>query len=196
MSACIRRAGRKVTLVLHEPLVRFHPRILQLCLAERARMCGVMRLFLAELILLSLLGVTQAALGATGSVRKVLPEYLDLKGRNSLSPSLYERDVYQVTLRDHPERRSGIRFYIEWRSPKPLWQPLLVRLELRGAARGGLPQQLVLERSVANSGGPFSHWVEIALTGDPYKNFGSVTAWRVTLWEGQTLIGKEQSFLW
>ena len=196
MSACIRRAGRKVKLVLHEPLVRFHPRILQLCLAERARMCGVMRLFLAELILLSLLGVTQAALGATGSVRKVLPEYLDLKGRNSLSPSLYERDVYQVTLRDHPERRSGIRFYIEWRSRKPLWEPLLVRLELRGTAQARLPRQLVLEQSIANSGKPLSHWVEIPLTGDQYKTFGSVTAWRVTLWEGQTLIGKEQSFLW
>lgn len=155
-----------------------------------------MRQFLAGLIVIGILVATQVAPGATGSLLKVLPEFLDLKGRNSLSPSLYERDVYQASLRDHPERRSGIRFYIEWRSRKPLWEPLLVRLELRGAAQGRLPRQLVLERSAANPGGPLSHWVEIPLTGDQYKSFGSVTAWRVTLWEGQTLIGREQSFLW
>jgi hypothetical protein len=155
-----------------------------------------MRRLLAGLIILTFLGPVQVVLGATGSVLKVLPEFLDLKGRNSLSPSLYERDGYQATLRDHPERRSGIRFYIEWRSRQPLWEPLLVRLELRGAAAGRLPRQLVLERSVANQGGPLSHWVEIPLVGDQYKKFGSVTAWRVTLWEGQKLIGREQSFLW
>ena len=155
-----------------------------------------MRALLAALLMTSVLGIMDAALAATGSVLKVLPEFLDLKGLNSLSPSLYERDVYQVTLREHPERRSGMRFYIEWKSTKPVWEPLLVRVELRGIAEGRLPRQLELERSVPNPGGPFSHWTEITLNGEAYKTFGAVTAWRVTLWEGQTLIGKEQSFMW
>jgi hypothetical protein len=155
-----------------------------------------MRKLLAGLLITSVFAVNPSVVSATGGLLKVLPEFLDLKGRNSLSPSLYERDVYQVALREHPERRSGIRFYIEWKSKKPVWEPLLARVELRGIAEGKLPRQLVLERPVPNPGGALSHWTDITLSGDDYKKFGSVTAWRVTLWEGQTLIGQQQSFLW
>ena len=143
-----------------------------------------------------ILGSPGPLIAATGSLLKVLPEFLDLKGRNSLSPSLYERDVYQATLREHPDRRSGMRFYIQWKAREPVWEPLLVRLELRGIAQGNLPRRLTLERAVPNPGGALSHWVDITLSGDAYKDFGSVTAWRVTLWEGQKLIGRQQSFLW
>lgn len=132
----------------------------------------------------------------TQQSRQSLAGYLDLKGRNALSPSLYERDAYQVTLRDHPERRSGIRFYIQWKSKHPVWEPLLVRVELSGIAEGKLPRQTVLEQPVSNPGGSLSHWATVTLAGEAYKSFGSVTAWRVTFWEGRTLIGKEQSFLW
>lgn len=155
-----------------------------------------MRHFLAALLSVSVLAANVPATAATGSVVKVLPEFLDLKGRNSLSPSLYERDVYQATLRLHAERRSGVRFYIQWKSNKPVWEPLLARVELRGIAEGRLPRQLVLERSVPNPGGPLTHWLDVSLSGEDYKKFGAVTAWRVTLWEGQTLIGTQQSFLW
>jgi hypothetical protein len=143
-----------------------------------------------------LLELGQPGARASGAVVKVLPEYLDLKGRNSLSPSLYERDVYQVTLREHPERRSGVRFYIEWKTKKPAWEPLLVRVELRGITEGRLPRQTVLEQDLTNPGGRLTHWAEITLNGEAYKSFGAVTAWRVTLWEGQKLIGQQQSFLW
>ena len=155
-----------------------------------------MRRLWAGLLIAGVLAVNPSLVSAVGGLLKVLPEFLDLKGRNSLSPSLYERDVYQVTLRDHPERRSGIRFYIEWKSKKPVWEPLLARVELRGIAEGKLPRQLVLERAVPNPGGALSHWTDITLGGEEYKKFGAVTAWRVTLWEGQTLIGRQQSFLW
>ena len=148
------------------------------------------------LLLSGWLAATLTAWAGTNSLVKVLPEFLDLKGRNSLSPSLYERDVYQATLRQHPEQRSGMRFYIQWKSSEPVWEPMVARVELRGIAEGRLPRQLVLERSVPNPGGPLSHWIDLTLSGEEYKNFGTVTAWRVTLWEGQTLIGKEQSFLW
>src|ERR1700694_2385281 len=109
-----------------------------------------MKQSLAGLALCCVLAMGLPAGAATGSLGKVLPEVLDLKGRNSLSPSLYERDVYQVTLRDHPERRSGIRFYIQWKSKKPMWEPLLARVELRGIAEGKVPRQFVLEQNVTN----------------------------------------------
>lgn len=155
-----------------------------------------MRAFLAMLIACVALGLSSAQAAASGGVVKVLPEYLDLKGRNSLSPSLYERDVYQVTLRVHPERRSGVRFYIQWKTKSPAWEPLLMRVELRGITEGRLPRQTVLEQPLANPGGRGSHWVEMTINGDAYKTFGAITAWRVTLWQGQTLIGRQQSFLW
>jgi len=155
-----------------------------------------MRPGLAALLICSLLLCPSRVRAAESAVLKVLPQYLDLKGRNSLSPSLYERDAYQVTLREHPDRRSGIRFYIEWKLKQPAWEPLLARVELRGIAEGKLPRRLVLEQPVTNAGGPFSHWAEISLTGEGYKQFGAVTAWRVTLWDGQTLVGLQQSFLW
>jgi hypothetical protein len=32
--------------------------------------------------------------------------------------------------------------------------------------------------------------------GDAYKQFGEVTAWRVSLWSGDQLLGEQKSFLW
>ena len=152
--------------------------------------------WVAMLLLAGIVSVQIPAGATENDLIKVLPEYLDLKGRNALTPSLYERDVYQTTLREHPERRSGIRFYVQWRLTNPAWEPLLVRVELRGIAEGKTPRRLVLEQPLTNSGGPLSHWAEITLNGEAYKQFGAVTAWRATLWEGQTLIGRQQSFLW
>ena len=146
-------------------------------------------------VLLSFAAVA-AASASTGEVIKVLPEFLDLKGRNSLSPSLYERDAYQVILRDHPEQRSGIRFYIHWKTKKAPWAPLKLRVELRGSAEGNLPKRLTVDQALLNPGGLFGRWTNVTLTGEDYKNFGAVTAWRVTLWEGGTLLGEQRSYLW
>ena len=60
-----------------------------------------MRRLLIWMALVGWLAVIWSAQAATGRVIKVLPQFLDLKGRNSLTPSLYERDVYQNVLRDH-----------------------------------------------------------------------------------------------
>jgi hypothetical protein len=143
----------------------------------------------------SLLAALPAAAG-TGRVIKVLPEFLDLKGRTSLSPSLYERDAYQAVLRNSPEKRSGMRFFVQWKTSGAVWRPLRLRLEMRGIAQGNLPKQLVLENPLENTGGLLTHWADFRLDGVAYKNFGAVTAWRVTLWEGETLLDEQKSFLW
>jgi hypothetical protein len=140
-------------------------------------------------------GATLCAQAATGRVIKVLPQYLDLKGRNSLSPSLYERDLYQAYLRDHTNQCSGMRFNVQWRTKGQATAPLRVKLELRGVAHGDFPKQLVLETPAEPRGWP-SYWAVITLAGEEYRSFGKVTAWRATLWEGTQLLGEQRSFLW
>ncbi len=136
------------------------------------------------------------AWAGTGRIVKVLPEYLDLKGRNSLSPSLYERDAYQVYLREHPEKRSGMTFYTQWKVKGWIDEPVKLRVELRGPAAGELPKQMKLEKEVEPTVGLFSHWTSLTLAGEDYKRFGHVTAWRVSIWQGNKLLGEQKSFLW
>ena len=142
-----------------------------------------------------LLAATLSAEAARGRVIKVLPQFLDLKGRHTLSPSLYERDAYQARLRSHPEHRSGIRFDVQWKARGHADAPLKLRVELLGTAKGDLPSRTVLEAPV-HAGGWFSHWSSLTLAGDAYRKFGEVTAWRATLWEGDRLLGEQTSFLW
>jgi hypothetical protein len=155
-----------------------------------------MRRLLIGLCLVGSLAATAPVAASTARIIKVLPEFLDVKGRNSLSPSLYERDAYQVVLRQHPEQRSGIRFCVNWKTKGPPWGPLKLRLELRGSAEGALPKRLVVEQAVLKPGGWFGRWTNLTLSGDDYAKFGAVTAWRVTLWEGDTLLAEQNSFLW
>ena len=154
-----------------------------------------MRRFCIWLALVGWLAGGWLAQAATGRVIKVLPQFLDLKGRNSLSPSLYERDVYQATLRDHTNQCSGMRFNVQWKTKGQPAAPLKLQVELRGSAHGDYPKQLVLEKPV-EPGGSFSHWAEFDLIGAEYKSFGRATAWRVTLWEGPQMLGEQKSFLW
>ncbi|HOC58135.1 MAG TPA: hypothetical protein PKI20_21130 [Verrucomicrobiota bacterium] len=141
------------------------------------------------------LATAVCAQAATGRVIKVLPQFLDLKGRNSLTPSLQERDTYQAYLRDHTNECSGMRFNVQWKTKGQPAAPLKLRLEVRGIARGDFPRQLTLESPVKRRGW-FSQWTWFALVGREYEDFGSITAWRVTLWEGDQLLGEQRSYLW
>lgn len=147
------------------------------------------------LLLVGWLAVALSARAAAGRVIKVLPQFLDLKGRSSLSPSLYERDAYQAFLRQHTNQISAMEFNIQWKAKGKPTAPLKLRVEVRGAARGNLPKPVVLEKPV-EPGGWFSHWTGIPLSRNDYKNLGELTAWRVTLWEDTQLLGEQQSFLW
>ena len=164
-------------------------------LRSSPRYCSsVRRSLLWTFILLwfALLGCAEAA---TGRVIKVLPQFLDLKGLHALSPSLFDRDAYQGYLRLHPLERSGIRFAVQWKTHGPAWDQLKVRVEFRGSAHGELPAVHVLEE-VVQPAGWFSKWSSLKITGDEYTKLGELTAWRVTLWEGDQLLGEQKSFLW
>ena len=69
-----------------------------------------MRRFLMTLLLLSSLSAASASGAATGHIVKMLPLFLDLKGRDAISPSLFDRDAYQFFLRTHTNDVSVIRF--------------------------------------------------------------------------------------
>jgi hypothetical protein len=139
--------------------------------------------------------VCAAASAATGKVIKVLPQFLDLKGHHAISPSLYDRDAYQAYLRLHTNEVSGMRFAVQWKASNAVAVPLKLRVEIRGMAQGQAPPKTTIEQEV-KPGGWFSHWAALPLTGDDYKKIGEVTAWRATLWDGDTMISEQKSFLW
>lgn len=124
-------------------------------------------------------------------VLKVLPHYLDPKGRASLSPSLFDRDAYQAELRAEATNRSAIRFDVNWIGRG------FDELTLRVEAKGGTPRQpktLVLEEKVRP--GYFSKWSSFKIAGDEYKAFGELLSWRATLWYGTNQLSEQKSFLW
>ena len=134
--------------------------------------------------------------GATGRVLKVLPHFLDQQGRHTVSPSLYDRDAYQKFLRDNPDKRSGMSFDIQWKTKEAAFSPLVLRVELRGIAEGALPRTLVLEQPAEGGRRWRGAWTRMTLAETDYQRIGEITAWRVSLWEGERLLAEQTSFLW
>ena len=127
-----------------------------------------------------------------GKVLKVLPHFLDREGRHALSPSLYERDAYQMHLRKHPEEIVALRFDVNWSAGgKPA--NLRLRVEARGGKASAQPK--VVEAAV-KPGWSGSAWSAVALDKEAYQQLGGVTAWRVTLWDGEQMVAEQKSFLW
>ena len=151
------------------------------------------RIFICSL-LAGLISVAMAGETPTGRVVKTLPLFLDLKGHDAVSPSLFDRDAYQLYLRKHPGLRSAVRFDVLWKASDAGSGPLKLQVELRGVTKDGLPRQLTLEQPVTP--GIFRRWTSLTLGGAEYKDFGDPLAWRVTLWSENRLLGEEKSFLW
>ena len=143
---------------------------------------------------LLVVALTSCATAATSHVYKVLPQLLDLKGRHALTPSLYDRDAYQASQRQHPEAVSGVQFNVNWKAHVANDAKLKLRVEVRGEAKGITSTESTVEKEVQP--GRSRQWTAITLTGDGFKKLGGVTAWRVTLWNGDELLGEQKSFLW
>ena len=145
-------------------------------------------------VLLGSFAVAFANDAVTGCVVKVLPFLVDTNGCIARSPSLFDRDAYQAYLRQHTNEISAIRFDVLWKASNAKAAKLKLRAELRGIGERGLPTQTVLETEVTP--GFFRSWTSLPLGGDDLKNFGSLIAWRVTLRDGDRLLGEQKSFLW
>lgn len=147
---------------------------------------------LTGLIALLLASTAMLAHAGGGKVLKVLPHFLDRDGRHALSPSLFERDAYQAHLRKNPEEITALRFDVNWSAGgKP------ANLRLRVEARGGKAavQPKVIETTV-KPGWSSSTWAALTLDKEAYQQLGGVVAWRVTLWDGETMLAEQKSFLW
>ena len=153
-----------------------------------------MRRLLMTLLLLGSLSAASASDAATGHIIKMLPLFLDLKGRDAISPSLFDRDAYQFFLRTHTNDVSVIRFDVLWRASNAKDAKLILRLELRGVGPDNLPRLTTLEQGVAPHF--FRHWTSFTLAGDDRKKFGEVVAWHATLWSGGRMLAEQKSFLW
>ena len=151
------------------------------------------------LLLLSL--AAQPSLGAAAptfrtapSARlvKVLPQFVDGRGRVALNPSLYERDAYQFYLRRHPAERGGLQFQVQWKSPT--LRRVTLRLELRGTQnRQG---SSVTSQDQIQHRGLLGSWSSITLKEADYRALGELSAWRATLWDGGEMLAEQKSFLW
>jgi hypothetical protein len=141
-----------------------------------------------------LLAFALCADAGSAKVIKVLPHFLDQKGRATVNPSLFDRDAYQVELRDNPSKRSALRFDVQWKAAYYDYDMLKLRVEAKGI-KGREPTQLVLEQPL-RLGGSFSKWTALTLRGEDYQKFGELTAWRVTLISGTNVVAEQKSFLW
>ena len=146
-------------------------------------------------LLLALFITGASAHAAPGKVLKVLPQYLDLQGRASLSPSLYDRDAYQAQLRAHPDQRSGLVFHVRWKAGDAGKRPLTVRVEARGVVRDKTASTVTLNQTLSQAGW-LSQWTQFTVTGEQFKQLDTLTAWRATLWEGDNILSEYKSFLW
>ena len=153
-----------------------------------------MRLIQILLVMLGLITAAPLASAQSGKVLKVLPEYMDLKGRTSLSPSLYERDAYQAVLRRSPKLCSGMAFYVNWKARHVDATKLKLRVEMRGVL-GDTIERKTLEVPLPKPGF-FSKWTVFKVTGSDYKEIGNLVAWRATLWQGDQQLSEQKSFLW
>ena len=148
-----------------------------------------------KVLILVLFSLCCLHLGAAeAKIIKVLPHYLDLEGRHSLSPSLYERDAYQALLRRSPDQRSALRFDMQWKAKGVQAGSLKLRIELR-TSKNFLLKPLVVEQSVQRRRW-LSSWSALTVSGDEFKQMGELLAWRATLWDGERLLAEQKSFLW
>lgn len=138
--------------------------------------------------------IVRGAEAPTGKISKVLPLFLDSKGRSSLSPSLFERDAYQDLLRKSPAQRSTLSFEVQWDARAVPANGLTLRLELR-TSRREFDRPFLLE-TACQPGRWFSTWTQLRVPTDQFKALGEVTAWRATLWLGEAKLAEQTSFLW
>lgn len=149
------------------------------------------RIFIHALIALLLL--TGAAQAAEPKIIKVLPHLLDVNGRHTVSPNLFERDTYQAKLKANPDLQSGIRYDVHWRANAA--GEFVLKLELLGRVEQGQVNRRTIETPVTGKR-TGAKWSALSFLGADFKEFGPIVAWRVSLWQGDTMLARQQSFLW
>ena len=152
----------------------------------------MLRILLTILLLLTALPGPEAA--SSAKIVKVLPHFLDQQGRHTLSPSLYERDAYQAQLRKNPDQISTVRFDIQWKPGSLKSANWKLRAEILG--RKSQPTQIKTVERAVKPASFWENWSSLPLSKEEYQALGEINAWRVTLWDGESLLAEQKSFLW
>ena len=151
---------------------------------------------LRSLILCGLIFLTSPILhgGDKASIIKVLPHQLDLKGRASLAPGLFQRDAYQGQLRKDPKLVSGMRFNVQWKAKGIPADELVIKVSLKTSGRS--PNDPLELTPPVRGNRKWGRWSSIAYDGQLFKDNGQVLAWKVELRRGETSVATQTSFLW
>jgi len=150
---------------------------------------GLMRIIVLIILSAALVGCSTLPTHSGIGIVKVLPHYLDESGNHADGPTLLHRDVYQANLRKNPDLVHAVRYDVSWRGDGEI----KVRLELRSAKTG--VETMIVER-IETASGHSTHWTPILIDAATYKSFGQPESWRVSLWQGETQVGEQKSFLW
>jgi hypothetical protein len=135
-----------------------------------------------------LLGADQA------SIVKVLPHLLDLKGKASLAPGLFQRDAYQGQLRKDPKLVSGMRFNVQWKAKGIPADELVLKVRLKTSGRS--PNDPLELTAPIRGNRKWGRWSSLYYDGNLFKDNGQVLAWKVELLRGETPLATQTSFLW
>ncbi len=148
-----------------------------------------MRIFALIILAPALAGCSALEPQSGPNIVKVLPHYLDESGNHTDGPTLLHRDVYQDKLRKNPDLVHAVRFDVNWYGAGEV----KVRFELRSTKVG--VETMIIER-VETASGRRTHWTPILIDAATYKTFGQPESWRVSLWQGETQVDEQKSFLW
>lgn len=151
---------------------------------------------LRTLLLCVLVTLPSTALlgGDEASIVKVLPHLLDLKGRASLAPGLFQRDAYQGQLRKDPKLVSGMRFNVLWKAKGIPADELELKVWLKTSGRS--PNDPLELTAPLHGTRKWGRWSSVAYDGTLFKDNGQVLAWKVELRRGETPVASQTSFLW
>lgn len=144
-------------------------------------------------VLLTLTSVTHSV-ADEASIVKVLPHFLDLRGRASLAPGLFQRDAYQGQLRMDPKQVSGMRFNIQWKAKGIPAKELVLKVWLKTAGRN--PNEPLELTAPIRGNRRWSRWSAVPYDGKLFTDNGQVLAWKVELRRGETPLATQTSFLW
>jgi hypothetical protein len=87
--------------------------------------------------------------------------------------------------------REGYYYTVMWKVADRS-QPATLRMEyLRGSTGSKKYVKEVIIEAPRRS-----NTTELAIVGDEYKDLGQITAWRISLVQGKTILAGEQSYLW
>ncbi len=147
------------------------------------------------LISLCLWGTSVSAEESVAVIKKTPRHLLDTDGRHTQSPSLLDRDAYQAHLLEHPEEVSGLRYDLQIKYARRSPEPLTIRVEIRHGKETDL-QTSTHESRFEPKGRRRSQWGSLTIEGEDFQALGKIIAWRVTLWDGESKVASDESFLW